>query len=143
MIKWPNDLNWKKEVAPTLAITWGNLTWVRAIPGTNMRTDLGSTHGHQLSVMPSLLVSMGVYQFTCLAFLLTTAHAFKITGEDGEKICTLEKSKTNGDNCFYEPECEQVCKDIFVEVIRKFLALYLFFLHESTIFIRMHRCDHI
>ena len=62
---------------------------------------------------------MGVYHITLLAVVLTTAYGYKITGEDGDKICTLEKSKTNGENCFYEPECEQICKDVFVEVGKK------------------------
>lgn len=43
---------------------------------------------------------------------LASTQAFKIDGGDGEKVCTLEKSATNGENCFYEPECQNVCKDV-------------------------------
>ena len=51
---------------------------------------------------------------------LVSTQAFKIDGGDGEKVCTLEKSATNGENCFYEPECQNVCKDVqsTVSVIR-------------------------
>ena len=51
---------------------------------------------------------------------LVSTQAFKIDGGDGEKVCTLEKSVTNGENCFYEPECQNVCKDVqsTVSVIR-------------------------
>ena len=43
---------------------------------------------------------------------LVSTQAFKIDGADGEKVCTLEKSSSNGENCFYEPECQNVCKDV-------------------------------
>ena len=67
-------------------------------------------------ITPTHNIMMGLHHWLCLALLVTTAQAYKISGEDGEKTCTLEKSATNGENCFYEPECEDVCKDVFVEV---------------------------
>ena len=47
-----------------------------------------------------------------VALSVAQAQAFKLDGGDGEKVCTLERSATNGDNCFYEPECENVCNNV-------------------------------
>ena len=49
------------------------------------------------------------------AALLGAGRGYKLE-EAGDKVCTLERSNTNGDNCFYEPECENVCHDVMVEV---------------------------
>ena len=58
---------------------------------------------------------------------LVSAQAFKLDGGDGDKVCTLEKSATNGENCFYEPECQNVCKDVqsTVSWIRVWIQLFL------------------
>ena len=50
-----------------------------------------------------------------VAALLGAGQGYRLE-ETGDKVCTLERSTNNGDNCFYEPECENVCHDVMVEV---------------------------
>ena len=66
-----------------------------------------------------------------LTLSLASTQAFKIEAGDGEKVCTLEKSSTNGENCFYEPECQNVCKDVqstvsVIQVLIVNINLYFF-----------------
>ena len=46
------------------------------------------------------------------------AGALSLPHQDAEKICTLERSSQNGEDCFYEPECEDVCNPVIVEDCR-------------------------
>ena len=53
--------------------------------------------------------------FVISSSVLAFTHAYPKADFGGHKgkVCTLEKSatKTKAD-CFYEPECEDVCKDV-------------------------------
>ena len=68
-----------------------------------------------------------------LTLLLGLTHGYKIDANTGEKVCTLEKSSTNGEDCFYEPECGDVCKDVLVEVT---MSMYLLRLNNLSFLCR-------
>ena len=57
-----------------------------------------------------------------VAAVLGAGQGYRLE-EAGDKVCTLERSTNNGDNCFYEPECENVCHDVMVEVHLFLLSL--------------------
>ena len=47
--------------------------------------------------------------------LILAGGSMALPSQGGEKICRLERSDTNGQDCFYEPECEDVCNPVIVE----------------------------
>ena len=53
-----------------------------------------------------------------LLLLFNCGLSLSLPHQDAEKICTLERSEQNGEDCFYEPECEDVCNPVIVQDCR-------------------------
>lgn len=53
---------------------------------------------------------------TIFVLVLLGGGCLALPSQAGEKVCTLERSDHNGPDCFYEPECEDVCNPVIVQV---------------------------
>ena len=63
------------------------------------------------------------YSLQTILVLLLAGGSLALPSQGGEKICRLERSEQNGEDCFYEPECEDVCHPVIVEVSHSTLRL--------------------
>ena len=98
------------------------------LPGADLWPWDLSSGQYQVS---GLTANMWTHHIITAALLLASASAFKIDN-NGEKVCTLEKSATNGPECFYEPECWDVCKDVMVEVSNILTSMMIRFIKSNT-----------